>query len=423
MKQLSTFSIVFLLVTRAACAENGLAISGDIKTGLNISKEGGGEAMAVVKNSDDAGTPGRIRLNFVLTRDNIQIKWRAQATGQSWDRFQTTLDNMFDYFYGVGDFFDHRFRMSLGKIGGDMPWETGGDEIWGNIEAISGARFEFKPQAAPGLNVGFMLPALYPDRVEAADYFRELRFGVRYENNAVDARIGLQLDGQGDDAAAAPGRWSVNLEEWDGLTPKPADTDPGEAAIGHYKTKGWNWIPATGGEQAGGVVIYRFNPKFLRDAVPGFSLWLNGRFLGLKTTDNVPDSRFNALNWLYLRYGAGDFHYALTLGFENWGGGNDRLTGLYIKPGFSWRFAPRMRTGLGCATEFFRYKDGYKIAGGEPSVFNRLIIEPSIGFDLGSGADITTVYTVILNAAGGYSANSEDSRIDNIFELRLRYGF
>jgi hypothetical protein len=406
MKKLLAFSIAFTLLAAAVFAENGLAISGDVKTGLNVSnlntsKEGDTDLVAQVKNSDDAGTPGRVRINFVYTKDNFQLKWRTQANGSE-GGLVTTLDNVFAYAYAMGDFFDNQFRLSLGKIDGDKPWETGGDEIWGSVETLSGARFEFKPNAVKGLNVGFMLPAVYKSAVkdaagtvvtkaspfELGEYFSELRFGARYENDAIDARVGFQLDGEGDEAALA---------------------------------------------QAGAKLVYRLNLKLLDSIIPGFSLWANGLVEGIGTVDGVPDSKFNAQEWLYIKFVKDNLTgAALRLGLQHWGEKHTEkdiydtewipgtVMGIYIKPVVTYKIVDWAELGLTARADLYTYESAYD----EAAMFDKITVEPSVKFDLGNGASIKPVYTLGVNMAKSKSVGHKDeSRIDHTFELRFVYSF
>jgi hypothetical protein len=284
----------------------------------------------------------------------------------------------------MGDFFDNQFRMSLGKIDGDKPWETSGDEIWGSVETLSGSRFEFKPNAVKGLNVGFMLPAVYNGTNQAfllGDYFSELRFGAKYENDALDARLGFQLDGKGDEAADA---------------------------------------------QAGGKFVYRLNIKALGSIVPGLSLWANGQIEGIGTVDGVPESKSNIQNWLYVKFAKDKLTgAALRLGLQNWGKGAEEkkaAMGIYIKPVFSYKPVSWAELGLMAKADLYTYED---TVSDDASMFDKLTIEPSVNFDLGNGASIKPVYSLGVNMANGKTVGYTvgDSRIDHTFELRFVYSF
>jgi hypothetical protein len=399
MKKVMFFGLI-LAMAAVVFAEDGLTVSGHVKTGLNITKLGDKDATVDIKHTDDGGDPGRIRLNWVYTNGIVQFKWRNQLTGQQWafvedlvpstsgnvpvgEHFQTTLDNLFDYAFAMGDFLDDQIRVSLGKLGdsGDRPWEIGGDEIWADIEGISGVRFEFKPAAVKGLDVGFLLPALTKP-VDGGDYFSELGFGARYDNDAIDIRVAARLDSDYD------------KNSYDG-------------------TK----------------LIWLFNPKIIGTAVDGLSVWANGQVLGIKTYDEVPDSAFNTLSWLYFKYAKGNLTSAtLRLGLETWADDdlhtNDTLMGFYLKPVFGYKLTDWAEAGLVIqATLYPSYADGYKVGAEDPSMFDKLFVEPSVNFTLPGGFSIKPVYQLTFNAANGPSAAGKDSRIDHTFELRLQYDF
>jgi hypothetical protein len=211
MKKLMVLILV-LSMAASAFAENGLTVGGDAATGFRVTKEGDGDAAARLENTDVGNVPGRFRLNFNYTKDNIQVKWRTQMTSlaQEKDQFQSTLDNVFEYAFAMGDFFDNQFRVSVGKLGdsGDRPWEMGNSEVWGDVEGITGARFEFKPAALAGLNVGLLMPAL-ASSVEPGDYFSELGFGIRYDHDAFAARFAIRLDGEGDPSGGGTAVWHL----------------------------------------------------------------------------------------------------------------------------------------------------------------------------------------------------------------------
>jgi hypothetical protein len=195
MKKLMVLVLV-LSMAASAFAENGLAVSGQARTGLDFNKKGDKDPTMAVKNSDEGNTPGRFRLDFNYTKDNIQAKWRMQMEGGD-DQLLSNWANIFAYAFVMGDFFDNQFRVSVGKLGdsGDRPLETSGDEVWGSIEEITGARFEFKPAAVAGLNLILLMPALADTTVKPNDYLSELGLGVRYDNDLFGARFGIRLGG------------------------------------------------------------------------------------------------------------------------------------------------------------------------------------------------------------------------------------
>jgi hypothetical protein len=391
MKKLLALSIVLCVIGFSAFAEDGLTFGGEVKTGLNITKDGDADVTGQVKNSDDAGTPGRVRMNFNWVKGNIQFKSRFEVTSsENWSGngandqgFKVEPARFLKYAYAMGDFWDNQFRMSLGKIGGDKPWETSGDEIWDSIEEITGARFEFKPNAVQGLNVGFVMPAVVTNEGGAGkieDYLQELGFGARYENDALDIRLAFRLDGKMDQA----------------------DED-----------------------QDGSQFMYRLDIKALGNMVSGLSLWANGRFKGLGTVSGVPDSKLNIVNWLYVKYAQDPFSAQLRLGLENWGEGNNTLAALYIKPVVTYKLTSWAEAQLVAVIDLgLAHKDGLKYAvDKDPSFLRRVQIEPKVTFTLGSGATIAPVYTLDIYPDYSSANNGGESKLKHQFEVRLVYSF
>jgi hypothetical protein len=393
MKKLTVLGLI-LVMAGAAFAENGLSIGGDAKTGLNIEKLGEDDTTAKVKHSDDGGTPGRVRLNFNWTKDNFQVKWRMQMNGDSQgNTFMTSLDNVFAYAYAMGDFFDNQFRVSLGKIGADHPFETGGNEVWTNVEDISGARFEFKPAAVAGLNIALLMPAISNSKASVAEYFSELGFGVRYENDALEAHVAMRFDGTGDDT----------------------------------------------GKQVGARAVWRLDAKFIDGVLPGLSLWANGLIEGIPTLNNVPENKFTTASWLYVKYAQEKLTGAeLRLGLDTWGGTGGTsgsstgvLADFHIKPVFSYKLTDWAEAGLLLdAVLNLAYADELQVVENkDPSAFRQLQIEPSVNFTLPGGFSIKPVYDLYIigaNAPRTPAIAGEDFdkvRIDHVFELRFTYSF
>ena len=416
MRKIMAVLLLAALVTGSVFAEDGLAISGEVKTGLSISKDGDDDVKAQIKNSDDAGTPGRIRFNFVYTKGIIQFKWRFQFNGVDGDGSNFKEDAISDfvpYAYAIGDFFDNQFRMSLGKIDGDSPWETSGDEVWANVDNVQGARFEFKPAFLSGLNVGMALGAR-GSAYKLGDYFQELAFGARYENDAIDARLGFALDG-------------------------PDGKDPDD-------------------QPDGSRLVWRLNAKFVGSAVPGLSVWLNGRVDGIggtakKSGDTKDLSRLSTDEWLYIKYDPKPWDAALRLGLHTYAESSangivdnpgdpskwqPRLTMLNVKPVFNYKVNDWLSAGVTLNAELVlgyedTFKDGIKASyDKDPALFDAITIGPKLTFTLGGGASIATAYT--LNQAMAYGATAaaatttekeyiKDGKTTNTFEIRFVYSF
>jgi hypothetical protein len=431
MRKIMAVLLLAALVTGSVFAEDGLAISGEVKTGLNISKAGDDDVKAKIHNSDANKTPGRIRFNFVYTKGIIQFKWRFQLAGNGADKLEaSSLSDLVPYAYALADFFDNQFRMSLGSIDGDSPWETSGDEVWANVDNVQGARFEFKPAFLSGLNVGMALGAR-GSAYEIGDYFQELVFGARYENDTIDARLGFALDGP------------------DGKDP---DTNPD-----------------------GSKLVWRLNAKFVGSAVPGLSVWLNGQVNGIggtskkitKTTtetkhtistaggttitytdtdtttvvtDNTDFSRLSTDEWLYIKYDPKPWDAALRLGLHTYGiadyttkSGTTtttvttesvKRTMLNVKPVFNYKFNDWLSAGLTVNAELvLGYKDGTKVGGEDPALFDSITVDPKLTFTLGGGASIATAYTLKQTMANSISAGDDKGKTTNTFEIRFVYSF
>jgi hypothetical protein len=379
LKKITVFALIFIM----ACpvfAENGLTIDGDARTGLNLSKKGDANAQVIVKNSDDSGTPGRFRLNFNYTKDTVQVKWRIQMKGDDQGNnglFNVQPKDVLSYAYAMGDFFDKQLRVSVGKIGNDNPWETGGDELRTSVEVISGARFEFKPAVIAGLNAGLLIPSL-SGPVDAGDYFSELGFALRYENRALDARFAIRLDGAGDD-------------------------------------------------NGGGTAVWRLNAKAIGRVVPGLSIWANGKIDKIATHEGVEAGALTTVSWLYVKYARNKLTgAALRLGLGTWGEGSatNRLTSFYINPVFGYKLTDWAEAALTMRLDMnLSYVDTYKPNGNIPSMFDKLTIEPSVSFTLSGGFIIKPVYAFVFNAANGSTNNTDAARIDHTIELRFQYSF
>jgi hypothetical protein len=444
MKKLLALFIMVCTVGFSAFAEDGLVFNGEVKTGLNITKKDGQDATAGVKHSDDAGTPGRIRFNLNYTKGIFQFRTRFElrdsvvwgGDGHRDQSFSTEVNRFVKHAFGAANFFDEQFRVSLGKIG-DTAFENAGDELWDNPEFITGARFEFKPAAVKGLNLGLWIPAVTEGSasafLKAEDYFQELGFGLRYDDGKnIDARLSFRLDSDGD-----------------GETTEFKDLiDPADPA---------KKVTLKLANDYGAKILYRVVPKVIGSFVPGLSIWANGRIEGIKMNDGVPDSRFATNHWLYVKYAQGNLsEAALRLGLDTWsekvrygsagnytyithdlgsdagghlynpasGASYNKLTAFHIKPVFGYRVFPWMQAGLWLeAIMVLAYQDGSQIGGKDPGAFDQMKIEPWINFDLGNGLTIKPVYTMTVNMADGPSSGEDKTKLDHTFELRLQYSF
>jgi hypothetical protein len=435
---------MFSVIGFSALAEDGLVFNGEVKTGINITKKDGQDATAGLTHSDDGGTPGRIRFNLNYTKGIFQFRTRFElrnsvlwgGDGHADQSFSTEVNRFVKHAFGAANFFDDQLRISLGKIG-DTTFENAGDELWVNPEFITGARFEFKPAAVKGLNLGLWIPAVTEGSasafLKAEDYFQELGFGLRYDDGKnIDARLAFRLDSDGDGETA----------EFKDLT-DPADSS--------------KKVTLKLANDYGAKFIYRVVPKVIGTAVPGLSIWANGLIEGIKMNDGVPDSRFATAHWLYVKYAQENLTgAALRLGLDTWsererygtsgaytyithdlgsdasgnryapasGDSYNKLAAFHIKPVFTYKVFPWMEAGLWLeAIMVLSYQDGSQVGGKDPAAFDKLTVEPSINFDLGSGFTIKPVYTMTVNMANGPSSGEDKTKLDNVFELRLQYNF
>ncbi|MDR2535727.1 MAG: hypothetical protein LBD29_06810, partial [Treponema sp.] len=356
--------------------------------------------------------------------------------GHADQSFSTEVNRFVKHAFGAANFFDEQLRISLGKFG-DTAFENAGDELWDNPEFITGARFEFKPAAVKGLNIGLWIPAVTNGSpsafLKAEDYFQELGFGLRYDDGKnIDARVSFRLDSDGD---------GETTEFKDLIDP----ADPSKK------------VTLKLANDYGAKFLYRVVPKVIGSFVPGLSVWVNGRIEGIKMNDGVQDSRFATAHWLYVKYAQGNLTgAALRLGLDTWSdkvrygssgnyryithdlgsdaGGNlympvsgnsyNKLAAFYIKPVFTYKVFSWMELGLWLKADLvLAYQEGSQVAGNDPSVFDQIAIEPSINFSLGNGFTIKPVYNMTVKMANGASSGEDKTKVDNVFELRLVYSF
>jgi hypothetical protein len=375
MKKLGALSLVLLIVTGALAADDGLAITGHFYTGLVLEKEGSGDLFTYLER--DGGIPARARLNFEFAKDNWAIKWRLQAAAQNGNNLIT--EDILPYAFGTGMFLNGQIGVSLGRIDGAL-WNSGGN-LDNSYDAVSGARFEFKPAVVEGLSLGFSLPAVWDSiktsdeyKFKAADYFSELIFGARYNlTDTLDVRLAVKLDGDGDDTAAT--------EEGTGLI--------------------WGLgLPVTG------------------TFVPGLSIWIDGQVTGIGVEDKL--GTISAFKAGYASEGL-DTYAVLKL--ETFAKGAGKKTGFYVIPGASYQVTPLLKPGLEVGAYLYGYEDNIQYGGEDAKAFDKIYFYPYVDLSVGAGFTIRPCYTLTFNGANGPSGNSADSRIDHKFEIRFQYEF
>jgi len=250
-----------------------MKFSGEVKTGLLWDKveEPGTTTVdrARIGNNDDAGIPGRIRLDGELSKDNIGFKMRWETQNFS------GVAPAWAYAMGYGDFFDNQLRLSGGRLG-QSPWgRTGGPEIWDELDNRAGLRVEFKPNTVPGLNFGFVLNENNTDATntefDIVAMLSETIVGFSYTNDYFHVNAAYRFDSDKDS----------------GLT--------------------------TFGMSEGMDMIYRIEERALRKVVPGLAVWANGRLLGIMAET---EDRINYINWLYIQYNPGALDFQIRTGLD-----------------------------------------------------------------------------------------------------------
>jgi len=266
---------VIVMAAAPAFADDAvMSFSGEVKTGLLWDKieEPGTTTIdrARIGNNDDAGIPGRIRLNGELVKDNIgfRMRWETQ-------NFKSVAPE-WAYAMGYGDFFNNQLRLSGGRLG-QSPWgRTGGPEIWFELDNLAGLRFEFKPNAVPGLNVGFVLNENNTDATNTefsiVPMLSETIVGAAYTHDYFHVNVAYRFD---------------------------SDKDSGLSTFG--KSEGMD-------------MIYRVEERALRNVVNGLSIWANGRLFGIAAEQ---ESRINYINWLYIQYNPGALDVQLRTGLDH----------------------------------------------------------------------------------------------------------
>jgi hypothetical protein len=388
MKKLGALSLVLLLVAGALAADDGLAITGEVKTALKVYTEG--DADTVVKFDND-GDPGRAQFGFVYTVGNLQAKWMLRNVNLS-DADGTGVK--IPYAFGTAGFLDNQIGISVGRIDGAL-WASGGvTDI--SFDGTLGARFEFKPAVVEGLSVGFVLPGKSGFKV--GDYFAELIFGARYNlADTVDIRVAVNLDSDGD--------------------------------------KGAN------GSQAGTSFLYGVGLPVLGTFVPGLSLWVDGAFRGLGGdpyefytlgAGTIGDAGYTTKNGVKIGFDSGDFSAYAKVAFETW---KDQGTVFGILPGASYKILPWLKPGV--EAEFYirsyedKIKDAYKLVYGEdPAGFDRLYFKIYAEMALGNGFTLTPSFALTSHTKYGTFgkanpgvAQSKDGRVDTTVGISLGYSF
>jgi hypothetical protein len=343
----------FIAAVLAAACTAGVAftqellISGEIKTGFfYFSKQTGNQdpvSEGFVHNSeDDSGeqlllnpvnrSQGRFRLNLQFEKENIGMKVRFQQL-----EWRDSSVPLWSYAFAYGDFIEDQLKISIGKLG-DSPWASGGPEMWKELDTRIGIRTEYKPRFLPGLNVGFVLNDMDDQATQSGrqqtigDIFMESVLGFGYTNDYLDLRLAYRLDSECD------------------------YTD-------------------------GDKMIYRIEEKVIQQYLPGFQIWANGSYEGLRSEGL---RSLWLVNWLYVQYAPELFTAQIRLGYD----ALDKRGIFYVRPSFYYNFFEKF-LNVGASFEFGQDFGDNKLYKDSP--YLRMVVEPMIRVNFGS-AYIAFVY-------------------------------
>jgi hypothetical protein len=411
MKKLGALSLVLLLVAGALAADDGLAVSGDARTGLVFEKVTDTDPQVYLGGNE--GIPGRVQLNFAYTKGDFLMKWTSQFEGDEQlsaglNQGKYTLDvadDLFSTAYGAAAFLDGQFRLSVGKLG-DAVWASGGDDGGNDLDNVSGFRFELIPNLVSGLDLGFFVPASFgvsgrtassnPDgaKLDPANFFAEMGFGAKYAlDGVIDIRVAFKGDSE-DDAT------------YDG------------------RKYAWEF------DDGGATLIYGADLKFLGALVPNFSVWLNGKIAGIKTNDFVPDTKGNTTHWVNITYNPDPLSIWARAALETWADNGKTWTGVtgyaksavYAKAGVSYAVTPWLKPAIGTQFTFYSYEDS-KVGTEDAAAFGEFWIEPSVALSLGNGLTVTPLLNIKANPANSPDAGKDDAKITTLFKISLTYEF
>jgi hypothetical protein len=347
MKKFFAALVITTAVTGAIAAQE-FKVSGEIKTGFFWYQrqigDGEIESLGFVHNSEDDGdearlnfnnkSQGRFRLNLWLDNGNTGMKVRFEQT-----EWRDSGIPKWSYAFAYGDFLNDQLKISVGKLG-DSAWGIGGPEMWKELDTQIGIRAEIKPAAIPGLNFGFVLNDMneqqsyyYTDPQTISDILQESVLGLAYTHDYFAMRMAYRLDSLYDD-------------------------------------------------DIGDKFIYRIEERVLQNILPGFQIWANGSWEGLRAED---ETALWMINWLYLQYAPEIFTAQLRLGYDMY----SRRSVFYVRPSFYYNLFDNF-VNVGASFEFAQdfgegkyYKD---------SPYLRLVVEPQIRVNFGAGAYAIFVY-------------------------------
>jgi hypothetical protein len=322
-----TVCVIMLAAAMASADDIQMNFSGEVKTGLLWDKieEPGSATINRTRlgNNDDAGIPGRIRLDGELIKNNVGFKMRWETTN-----FQNNIAPAWAYVYAYGDFINEQLRLSGGRLG-QSPWSSGGYEIWDELDNRAGLRVEVKPNFLSGLNVGFVLNQHNTNtsntEVTLLGILEESIVGVAYTHDFFEIRAAYRFD---------------------------SDEDS------HLDNMGLS---------EGHDFIYRVEEKALRNVVEGLSIWANGKLIGIAAKNTAI---INYINWLYIQYNPGaldvQLRTGIDAGYEKWY--------FKLKPVISYGITDFLRLGA----TFYYYKDFGEAAPAKDAPYKVLAFEPLV---------------------------------------------
>jgi len=350
IKKTAAMAIAFFALAGAGHALN-MEIGMEMKTGV-IWDDGRPVQVGIHHNYYAGPALGRMRMDMHLWSGNLGIRLRFQQ--QTWAEGDNV---MFNFAYAYGNFLDEQLRISIGSLS-NSPWRAGGPTIWQGLDHGVGIRAEIMPRIVPGLNFGFTINhwdymLYFPDRETLGALMMETLIGVAYTNDHFHARFGWRLDSDAD-----------------------VDNEP----------------------QDGHSLMYRLEPRFLTNLVPGLRVWANGwwravgpRYVG---RDEVRVRDFSLMNWLYVEYAQRALLARLRLGAEF---SELESNFFFARPSFHYWILPSVRAGM-----YVYYQHNFGSGATVTDVpFHTLAFQPEVRFQFGP-AYLSLVYhfRMVHNAAG-----------------------
>ncbi|MDR0720502.1 MAG: hypothetical protein LBF78_12765 [Treponema sp.] len=347
MKKFFAALIITIAVTGALAAQE-FKVSGEIKTGFFWYDRWIGDhdhkGEGYVHNSEDddeeqrlfnktAKNQGRFRMNLWLDNGNTGMKVRFEQT-----EWSDTAMPKWSYAFAYGNFLNDQLKISIGRLG-DSPYGTGGPEMWKELDTRIGIRTEILPAIVPGLNAGFVLNDMsdqqsyyYLEPQTIVDIFKETVLGLAYTHDFFELRMAYRLDSEFD-------------------------------------------------EDMGDKLIYRIEERALQNILPGFQVWANGSWEGLRHED---EKALWLINWLYIQYAPELFTAQLRLGYDAY----SRRSVFYARPSLYFNLFDNF-LNAGASFEFAQdfgegkyYKD---------SPYLRMVVEPQVRVNF-SSAYVAMVY-------------------------------